>query len=127
MAELRAIGERLRRLELEDLVSISLATNGAIPPELSAVVDGPQEVDYEEHANPQMLFWMEDVRAGGELTPLEKRAVQMARKEITRRIVKRSRTGIRKPRAGKRGGKRGEEKKSRKPHRTRRIRRTRHR
>lgn len=112
MAKLRAVGERLRRLELEDLVSISQATDGAIPPELIAVIDGPQEIDYDEHANPQMLFWMEDLRASGELTPFEKRVMHMAQKEITRRVVKRSRTGTRRPRAGKRGGKRGKSKKS---------------
>lgn len=106
MNELRAITERLRRLELEDLVSISQATDGAIPPELIAVVEGPQEVDYEEHANPKMLLWMEELREGRDLTPHEKKVVRMAQKEITRRIMKRSRTGTRKTRADKQGGKR---------------------
>jgi len=78
MAELRAITERLRRLELEDLVSISQAIDGAIPPELIAVVEGPQEIDYEEHANPQMLLWMEELRESGDLTPQEKQVVRMA-------------------------------------------------
>lgn len=123
MSELRAISERLRRLELEDLVSILQATDGAIPPELIAVVEGPQEVDYEENANPQMLLWMDDLRASGDLTPLEKRAVRMAQKEITRRIVKRSRTGTQKPGAGKRGGKRKTRRGSKNSRKTRRIRR----
>ena len=78
IAELRAITERLRRLELEDLVSISQAIDGAIPPELIAVVEGPQEIDYEEHANPQMLLWMEELRESGDLTPQEKQVVRMA-------------------------------------------------
>jgi len=106
MAELRVITERLRRLELDDLVRISQANDGAIPPELIAVAEGPLEVDYEEHANPQMLLWMEELREGRDLTPHEKQVVRMAQKEITRRIVKRSRTGTRQARAGKRGGRR---------------------
>ena len=122
MVELRTIEERLRRLELDDLISISQATNGAVPPELIAVVDDPQEVDYDEHANPQMLFWMDDMRTIGELTPLEKQVVRMAQKEIVRRIIKRSRTGTLRPGANKRGGKKQGSKKSRKTRRTRRRR-----
>ena len=122
MAELRAIGDRLRRLELDDLISISQATNGAVPSELISVVDDPQEVDYDEHSNPQMLFWMDDMRTSGELTPLEKQVVRMAQKEIIRRIIKRSRTGTLRPGANKRGGKKQGSKKSRKTRRTRRRR-----
>jgi len=122
MVELRTIEERLRRLELDDLISISQATNGAVPPELIAVIDDPQEVDYDEYANPQMLFWMDDMRTSGELTPLEKQVVRMAQKEIVRRIIKRSRTGTRRPGANKRGGKKQSTKKSRNTRRTRRRR-----
>lgn len=72
----RAITKRLRRLELDDLVSISQATDGAIPPELISVVEGPQEVDYEENANPQMLLWKEELREGRDLTPDENKVVR---------------------------------------------------
>lgn len=120
MTELQNIGERLRELDLQDLVSISQAVNGAIPPVLNAVVDGPQEIDYDENANPQMSFLMDEMRAGADLTKLEKRVVQMAQKEITRRIVKRSRTGTRHTRANKRGGKKNKKSQRRKGRCTRR-------
>ena len=110
LARLRAAYKRLGEASEEDLKAIANAKDGAIPHELIYVVDGPQEIDYDEHANPQMLFMMEDMRMGGDLTKLEKKLVAEAKKKL----LGRKSGGRRKTR---RGNKKGKGKKSRRTRR----------
>lgn len=112
LARLRAAYKRLGEASEEDLKAIANAKDGAIPHELIYVVDGPLEIG-EEHANPQMLFMMEGIRMGGDLTKLEKKLVAEAKK----RLSARKSGGKRKTR---RVGKKGRAKKNRKSRRTRR-------
>lgn len=109
LARLRAAYKRLGEASEEDLKAIANAKDGAIPHELIYVVDGPQDIDYDDNANPQMLFIMEDIRMGAVLTKLEKKLVAEAKKRLSARKS-----------GGKRKTRRVGSKKSRKSRRTRR-------
>jgi hypothetical protein len=90
---MESISKRIKDADLKDLADIVQSKNGEIAQSLVYVVDGPNEIDYDENANPAMLFWDEDMRLSGDLTALEKKVIAMAHKEITKRVVHRSRHG----------------------------------
>ena len=101
---LEAVFKRFGAVDTEDLVAIANSKDGDLAQALVFVVDGPKENDYDEHANPGMLFWEEDVRRGGDLTALEKMVIARAQKEITKRVVHRTRHGKRGASKAARGG-----------------------
>jgi hypothetical protein len=101
---LEAVFKRLGAVDTEDLVDIVNSKDGYLAQALVYVVDGPKEIDYDLHDNPEMLFWEEDMRRGGKLTALEKNVIARARKEITKRVVHRTRHGKRGASKAARGG-----------------------
>ncbi len=117
-AQLDAVFKRLRDVDTEDLVAIANSKDGDLAHALVYVVDGPKDIDYDEHANPAMLFWEEGVRTGGDLTALEKKVIARAQREITKRVVHRTRHGKRGASKVIRGGRR--KRKTRKTHKSKR-------